>query len=382
MNGILRFFANQGLRNFLGKELNSMEIENKLAAWSHQRQKLGMKGETLIGVIRSIGGVYSWHPSACLSLRARVSNFNKEEFFELDKGRKVLRVPGMRGSVHLIESSIALQTMTAILPPADDPSWEKRYSQAGRKVLPEKYKDWQKELLDLLKRPMPVKDIKQTTSIPAEKVKPVLNRMAYERKLLRVGAPSLTSNLIRYVSWQRWMPQVAVVTREESLVALAKTYLKAFGPARLKDFKWWAGISTGEAKAAFAKLALDELDNGLTILMEDSKGFEQFVPQQSGVIDLLPQWDSYTMGYAPDGRKRLVDPQFQDFVYGKLGATLGNGLGTISRDGMAIGSWHSRVRGKKLEAEIHFFKKENKSTVKEVDKQLREIARLFEVQKA
>ncbi|HZA45577.1 MAG TPA: hypothetical protein VE568_09790 [Rubrobacter sp.] len=36
-------------------------------------------------------------------------------------------------------------------------------------------------------------------------------------------------------------------------------------------------------------------------------------------VDLLPKWDCYTIGYAYDGRLRLVHPDTQERVYTPAG---------------------------------------------------------------
>ena len=65
------------------------------------------------------------------------------------------------------------------------------------------------------------------------------------------------------------------------------------------------------------------------------------------------------MGYAPDGRERFVHPDNQHHIYGKLGATGGNGLGTVLINGMAHAVWTSRFKGSKMEINLNYFEKVN-----------------------
>jgi hypothetical protein len=59
-------------------------------------------------------------------------------------------------------------------------------------------------------------------------------------------------------------------------------------------------------------------------------------------VDILPKWDCYTMGYAPDGRGRFVHPDVQERVY----TPAGDGLGVVLVGGTAAGAWEARFSGR------------------------------------
>jgi hypothetical protein len=140
-------------------------------------------------------------------------------------------------------------------------------------------------------------------------------------------------------------------------------------------------VTAGRAKAAFATQEKVEVEKGYFLRSEDVEEFEQFETDLEGVVDLLPQWDCYVMGYAPDGRQRFVHPDFQSEVYGKLGATRGNGLGTILVAGNAEGVWFSRLKGKAMEVEVNLFRKLGKPIQKKLDAKLLEAARWMGAEK-
>ena len=142
--------------------------------------------------------------------------------------------------------------------------------------------------------------------------------MAFERKLLRFGAKSLRSNIISYVSTEAWNGTAFdKIDQEKAQIWLAKKYLGAFGPARIKDFQWWAGTTLTKAKAAFSEIDTVALGTDLLLLKEDLSAFESFKLKSSDSLDILPQWDNYIMGYAPDGRERFVSTEMQHHIYGK-----------------------------------------------------------------
>jgi hypothetical protein len=73
-------------------------------------------------------------------------------------------------------------------------------------------------------------------------------------------------------------------------------------------------------------------------------------------VDVLPKWDSYTMGYAPDGRQRFIDDQYLPLAYtsvtGSPGATSGDGLPLVLRRGRTVGTWSHRFDGHKLNVTV------------------------------
>lgn len=353
-----------------------MNFNLRLRSWSHHRQLLDGAGKSLPEVIRAVCGVYSPHPSGPLSLAARCKAFRPEDFQKLDSEKLALRMPAMRGSVHLLDRETGPRIVAAVLPGPEDPGWAKRYSQPGRDIPAEHYPAWMEEILQVAKEPMTVAELKKKlTVVPDEKLKFVLNRMGYERKILRYGDARIQANIIGYVNPETWLGEaIPLPGEEESLAWLAGEYLRAFGPARIKDFKWWTGLTAGKVKAAFATLDLVEVEKGYFLNREDAAAFEKHDSDLEGVVDLLPQWDCYVMGYAPDGRQRFVHPDFQPQVYGKLGATRGNGLGTILVAGNAEGIWFSRLKGKAMEVELQLFGKLSKPIRKKLDVKLEEVA--------
>jgi len=120
---------------------------DKFRSWSYGRQHLGKKGMSLIQVLHDIIGVYSAHPTAPLSLHARVMSFSEHEFYVLDDSRMVYRVPAMRESVYMVPRETAHLAMSATLHPPSDPYWHKRYSQKGRVIPEEKYAGWKKAVI-------------------------------------------------------------------------------------------------------------------------------------------------------------------------------------------------------------------------------------------
>ena len=358
------------------------DLNKKISQWSYHRQCLGKQGRTLQQVLKDVIGVYSAHPTAPLSLFARSRQFSENEFYQMEKSRFVVRIPAMRQSAYLLPTKFASSVMAAVLPAPDDPYWEKRYSQKGRIIPLEKYPEWSWQILAIARDPKSASEIRQHTGISDVSLKPMLNRLAFKGSLLRIGSENLRSNLINYVSTQSWLGKsFDFLQPDKALVWLAGKYLKAFGPARIKDFQWWTGVTLTRAKKAVSQLKTIPIEGDNLLLTEDLEKFENDNFSPTDTVDLLPQWDCYTMGYAPDGRNRFVSPDLQEQIYAKLGATGGNALGVVLVNGTAHGTWTSRFTGTHMKIALNIFEKPTATLSKIIRQKFEEIATLLKAEK-
>lgn len=117
-----------------------------------------------------------------------------------------------------------------------------------------------------------------------------------------------------------------------------------------------------------------ELDNNYLLRKDDLKEFDKFQLPVKDNISILPQWDCYTMGYAPGGRERFVSPDMQHHVYGKLGATGGNAFGTVLINGEAFGTWTHRFTGTKMNIDLKMFDRASNKLSEKIDNQFKKIA--------
>ena len=231
----------------------------------------------------------------------------------------------MRQSIHLLPRSTAHLAFHATpAPPADRKKRMKHF-----KFTDERYGELRRQILEAATEPLTLPELREAVGAEANEFKGVSAQMTRDGELLRVGARSLRSNELRYV-----VVELDDADPDEALAWLAGEYLRAFGPVRPKDFQWWAGVSAGRAKQALAAHDTEELDGGLLIRPQDVKPFEKATLPKDAV-DLLPKWDAYTMGYAPDGRDRFAHPDVVKQCYDFRG----DGRPVILVDGQAAGTW-------------------------------------------
>ncbi len=85
-------------------------------------------------------------------------------------------------------------------------------------------------------------------------------------------------------------PRATVLSRDEALAALAERYFRSHGPATVRDFAWWSGLTLTDARAAAAALPPD------LVLAAPPE-----LQRALGAHYLLPNYDEYLIAYKDRG---------------------------------------------------------------------------------
>lgn len=308
----------------------------QLRSWSHLRQRLREPAEDPEQALHSVVAVYATHPTAPLALWARTRSFSPTAYRRFDRARKGLRIPGMRGTIFLVPRRDAARIFTAVRPPiARVLRALKRHQFTMRE-----YERLSKLVLVAAKKPVLSTDLEKSVGIAGPPLGTVLRCLRYEGRALALAGDSLNSSAHRYVAAAAWAPEgLDAGDPAKALVWLAGEYLRAYGPARVEDFMWWAGVTKTAAANALTPHKTVNVGGGLLLLARDEAAFGR-VRLVRGTVDLLPKWDPYTMGHAPDGRQRFVHPDVQPRVYTPIGVGLpGDGNPVVLVDGEAVATW-------------------------------------------
>ena len=132
-----------------------------------------------------------------------------------------------------------------------------------------------------------------------------------------------------------WVPAAKPLSRDESLAELARRYFESRGPATLRDFVWWSGLTTADARAgleAAAPRLLQEVIGGRTYWLTPHAGRADSVPKdETRAALLLPVYDEYTVAYR-DRSAALSPPD---------ASRTGNGIfrNVIVIGGRVAGTW-------------------------------------------
>lgn len=129
--------------------------------------------------------------------------------------------------------------------------------------------------------------------------------------------------------------------RDWALAELARRYFTSHGPAALKDFGWWSGLTLADARAGIAAA-------GESLLREEIDGTDYYGPPEGPhsrrtdlpvdlPVHLLPAFDEYVVAYAD--RSAVFDPANTPRMR-MAGGVLDN---VLLVDGLVAGSWKRAV---------------------------------------
>jgi len=308
------------------------EVDERLRWFSYGRQRLGRAGRDADSVLADVVGVYSTHPTGPLSLLARCEPFDPGAYRALN----AVRLPAMRGSIHLLPHATAHLTFRATRRTPREP-------EVPPGLTPEEFASLRGALLAAAGEAVTARELREATGASTT-LAPILGALTREGALVRIGAHGLRSNELLYVA-----ATVADADADEALAWLADQYLRAFGPARAEDFQWWTGVSAIRARAALQAVDTEVLADGLLLRRVDAAAFDRAAPV-TGTVDLLPKWDCYTMSYPAGGRSRFADPDIAEDLY----EASGDARPVVLIDGAAAGTWGVRPGGG-LEFELDLY---------------------------
>ncbi|HET9412365.1 MAG TPA: winged helix DNA-binding domain-containing protein [Candidatus Saccharimonadales bacterium] len=138
-----------------------------------------------------------------------------------------------------------------------------------------------------------------------------------------------------YVLLHEWAPNQRALTGDQALAELARRYFRSHGPATVRDFAWWSGLTLGESRKA-ASLVQQEFAR------HDQSGSEywlplDFAPKNHGPTTLLlPRFDEYTVAYKD--RSAAVS---NDLL---LQTGYGVNNNNIVVDGRIVGMWNRSLK--------------------------------------
>lgn len=100
-----------------------------------------------------------------------------------------------------------------------------------------------------------------------------------------------------YTLLEERAPHVASITREEGLVKLTLCYFRSHGPATLKDYMKWSGLTATEVKTGIEMVKsnfINKTIDGQTYWFSPS---QENIKEKVTTAYLLPNYDEYFSGY-------------------------------------------------------------------------------------
>ncbi len=154
-----------------------------------------------------------------------------------------------------------------------------------------------------------------------------------------------------YALLDEHVSKTRILTREESLAELTARYFRSHGPATLRDFAWWSGLTMANAKAGLEMVKsqfTQETMDDQTYWLNDSNLSEKEV---SPTVFLLSNYDEYIVGYAD--RSAIFDASHIEKLDSRSNSLF---MRTIVVNGQIAGTWKRTIKAKTVEIELNPFK--------------------------
>ncbi|HLZ59423.1 MAG TPA: winged helix DNA-binding domain-containing protein [Ktedonosporobacter sp.] len=153
-------------------------------------------------------------------------------------------------------------------------------------------------------------------------------------------------------------PQSSAFTREEALVELARRYITSRGPATLKDFVWWSGLTMTDAKAGFEMVRSECIQEEVDGQLYWSSSTPPCARDLSPTVYLLPNFDEYVVGYTD--RSAIFDASHTPHLDSRANPLFNN---AIILDGQIAGTWQRTIKKSAVDITLSLFQPLNEAAM-------------------
>jgi DNA glycosylase AlkZ-like len=278
--------------------------------------------------LERVGGLQTQYaPSGYVGLWTRVEGFERAALTRALGDRSVVQATLMRTTIHLVSRrdywKLSIGTQRA----------QQEWAQRTQLLPPER------KLLSTAERLREaLADGPRTVKELGDLAKGFIGSLGYWVPLVRVP-PSGTwerRRADRLALAEDWVGPIDA-TEAEGLEHIARSYLRAFGPAPWKDIANWAGVYVADLRQAAANLALvpyrDEAGGELVDLAELAIAEED----AHAPIRFLPHWDANLLVHAR--RTGLLPEAHRPRIFSTKNPF---SVGTYLVDGRVVGGWSLR----------------------------------------
>jgi winged helix DNA-binding protein len=179
-----------------------------------------------------------------------------------------------------------------------------------------------------------------------------------------------------YALFDERVPPAPAIDREAALANLARRYFTSHGPATLKDYAWWSGLTVRDAKAgidlAGSSLVCDEVGGFAFWSADGRRTTKSSTRSTSPCAHLLPNYDEYLIAHkdrhlvvspgSGDGVVRIKDP----FVH------------HVIVDGRLAGSWTRTAKNGSVHVNCAMYARPTAETVGAIDAAVARLGRFME----
>lgn len=167
-----------------------------------------------------------------------------------------------------------------------------------------------------------------------------------EAKNIVTSGP-MKGNQTSYSLFKERVIKTSDLPREKAIAEIVKKYFQSHGPALLKDFTWWSGLTVKDALLGIEKnpqINQEKVEGKVYYFFpEDFKATEE--------IFLLPNYDEYVVAYAD---REILNGNVNKLKLDLRQNSLFNN--TIIIDGKIEGTWRKIIKPKELTLELKLFR--------------------------
>ncbi|HKM89263.1 MAG TPA: winged helix DNA-binding domain-containing protein [Candidatus Acidoferrales bacterium] len=192
------------------------------------------------------------------------------------------------------------------------------------------------------------------------------NRLALVEGLICYG-PGLGQQ-VTFVRVDRWLPGRPAIAEGEAQRRMLADFLRAYGPASLRDFSKWSGIPVAEARRAWESLADQLAEVSLSarpawLLRKDLHALRASAFDRP-VVSLLAAFDSYLLAHVE--KDQFLEPRHYKRVFRSLGWI----SPVVLVNGRVAGTWrHSPGGSSRLTVSLELFAKPSRSLCDRIEQQ-------------
>ena len=326
---------------------------------------------TVLEVIEHLVGMQAQSPNTpYVGLWSRIAGFHIDDLSSLYRSRDVVRIAAMRSTIHLVSALDCIALRNAVQPVVD-----RLFNGGYAKLLKGIDLD---EMAALGRKavessPMTFGQIGQHLAARWPGRDP--NALAYGTRalipLVQVPPRGIwgESGLAVHTSAETWITKECPSTIP--VEDLVRRYLAAFGPASVRDFQAWSGLTRTRdtLEAMSSTLVRFQSENGVDLFdLPDAPrpGADVEVP-----VRFLPEFDNALLSH--HDRSRIIADKFRKTVY----TINGQIPGTVLVDGFVRGRWYIEREKKKATLRIERFDRwtaDEKAAVRDEGKRLVDFA--------
>jgi len=311
-----------------------------------------------------------------LSLWNRVDDLNTEFITESLYGdRSLVKTWVMRDTVHVIPTR-RFPIYRRALERSLMMEWNRWTVKTGTKESATSWEPFYSEVLDILEDgPLTIREMQHALGWTRRERGISLSRLVREMSLrgllchAEASGPWYHRTGYTFARVDKWLPSVDLdsVSEEEALLSLARSYLRAYGPASIGDFAYWTGMRVREAGPVFDSMSDSIVEvkvaehRGTLLILEEDASALHGAEQVPAPARLLPQFDALIMGHKD--KIRFIEPS----TWSRIFLPRGDVAATMMIDGRVQGTWTLRKMKNLWRLELSPFNKLSEEKFEEVE---------------